>query len=513
MKELTGQELHGYRVERHIGRGGMGHVYYGYHPILEQPVAIKVLHEHMTDNKETVERFINEVKTQLPLQHDFVTKVYHLYTKPPVYAMIMEYIKGVDLNEILSRGGPIKIPIAVSLFRKILRGLNAAHDLGIIHRDIKPSNILVTSDWTPKICDFGIAKVKGQAKMTMTGMFMGTPHYVSPEAARGKPLDPRSDIYSLGCCFFEVLTGHPPYEADDPDASPLAIVAMHFQNETPDPRKFIPKIPPSLVAIMHKAMAKDPKDRFESCAAFDMALYQFETDPNGAYFANELKVPGLEGEFKPITERVPQKPSTAYYSQEELKTFPEPVIPAPRDPNSITTPSFTPLEKGAQKAEYRRTQAVDFSSEWDEQGLDLPTPSPSQPRHPTPVQRPSRELSSARRELDPEPGLELDTSRVQRRGNFSAHAASGRGAAVYVHHKDVQQNSGSSGFSFKSLLFIILFLAGFYAAWNWLEAHSLDELKGMIEQTLSPGEEKKDSPNPWVEDIKKRSKTRKPPAL
>ena len=512
MKELIGQELHGYRVERHIGRGGMGHVYYGIHPILEQPVAIKVLHEHMTDNKETVDRFINEVRTQLPLQHDYVAKVYHLYTQPPVYAMIMEYIKGVDLNEILARGGPIKIPIAVSLFRKILRGLNAAHDLGIIHRDIKPSNILVTSDWTPKICDFGIAKVKGQAKMTMTGMFMGTPHYVSPEAAKGKSLDPRSDIYSLGCCFFEVLTGHPPYEADDPDASPLAIVAMHFQNEIPDPRKFIPQIPPSLVAILRKAMAKEPSQRFENCSAFDMALYQFETDPNGAYFANELKVPGLAGEFKPITEQVPNKSATAYYSQEELKTFPEPVIPAPRDPNSITTPSFTPLEK-MHKAEYRRTQAVDFSEEWNELGAALPPP-----RTPTPAPRPTprktKELSSARRELDPEPGLELDTSRVQRRGNFSQAAASGRGAAVYVHHKDVPRPPTSSGFSFKSLILLVLFLVGFYMAWNWLETHSLDELKVMIQEGLHQ-EKKKETKelDPWVEDIKKRGETRKPPAL
>ncbi len=198
MLDLSGTTIGEYILERKLGEGGMGAVYFGRHRGLDQEVAIKVLNPIIATNHELKERFLQEAKIQVSLRHPNIVMVHTAITTGPHMALIMEYVDGTSLEKVLERRGTLPVADAVHIIKQVLSALEHAHSKGVIHRDIKPSNIMIHADGTARVMDFGIAKVLGGAKLTQTGTTMGSAHYMSPEQVLGrKDIDHHTDIYSL----------------------------------------------------------------------------------------------------------------------------------------------------------------------------------------------------------------------------------------------------------------------------------------------------------------------------
>ena len=285
--DMTGQTILGYRIERELGEGGMGTVYLAVHPAVDQWVAIKVLDPHLAKDPETRERFIQEARIQIKLEHQGIVRVLTANTDAEPLALVMEHIDGFSLAQVIERRGALPVDEALHLFGQILGAVGYAHAQAdpVIHRDLKPSNVMVQADGTTKVMDFGIAKVVGGAKLTRTGTVMGSAHYMSPEQIlTPQALDYRSDIYSLGVTFYEALTGRAPFEGlgDDNTDSDFLVKKAHTEQEPPDPRTFRPDLPESLVAALMRSLAKSPDHRYGSCAEFQQALSQAAAQPQAA---------------------------------------------------------------------------------------------------------------------------------------------------------------------------------------------------------------------------------------
>ena len=272
---LVGENILGYQVRSLIGEGGMGAVYRGVHPVFGQEVAIKVLDPVLARDPDLRERFVQEARIQMGLRHQGIVQVLTGDVSGDRAALVMELVDGVSLEEVVKRRGFIPADEACGVFAKILDAVGYAHSCGVVHRDLKPSNILLTAAGEPKVLDFGIAKVVGNARMTRTGTAMGSPHYMSPEQVLGKKdIDQRSDVYSLGATFYEALTGRPPFaECESADAdSDFRIKEAHVHRAPADPRTIKPEIPEHVAAAVLKALAKDPEERFPDCSTFARAL-------------------------------------------------------------------------------------------------------------------------------------------------------------------------------------------------------------------------------------------------
>jgi formylglycine-generating enzyme required for sulfatase activity len=265
----------GYRTGGLIGHGGMGTVFAGVHETLDRPVALKVLHEHLTRDPEIVLRFHNEARLMALLQHPNIVQLYDFREENGRLVLILEFVDGFSLDAVIGQKiGPIPHEKALPLFKQILSGIAYAHSKGVIHRDIKPSNIIVNNEACPKVTDFGIAKIAGQMGMTRTGTKLGTIYYMSPEQVLGaKNIDHRSDIYSLGMTLYEMLAGRLPFDGEQ-DTSEYAIMDTIARKELPDPRTYYPHIPEWLVQVIRKATAKEPQNRYQSCAEFIHTLDQ-----------------------------------------------------------------------------------------------------------------------------------------------------------------------------------------------------------------------------------------------
>ena len=261
-----------YRIVAELGRGGMGIVYKAHEESLNRFVAIKVLGEHLTEDPDQVERFLREARSAASLNHPNIVQIYAVSEDDGRHFFAMEYVSGSSLQQILRSSGPLD-PIQVArIALQTASGLRAAHEQGIIHRDIKPANLLIDDRGLVKIADFGLALVtSGVSRLTATGMFMGTPGYLSPEQCLDQDPDHRTDIYSLGVTLYEALSGKVPFTAD----SPLALLRQIVEVEPPDLGELKPDVDPELRTIVARMMAKDRDRRVSSCAEMIEELEKF----------------------------------------------------------------------------------------------------------------------------------------------------------------------------------------------------------------------------------------------
>src|ERR671936_2098943 len=214
-----------------------------------------------------IERFRREAKNAAGLSHPNIVSIYDRGEAEGTYYIAMEYLEGRTLKELLVTHGPTPIPIAIDYARQILAALSFAHRNGIVHRDIKPHNIVVRKDGRLKVTDFGIAR-SGASQMTEAGSIVGTAQYLSPEQARGAPVDPRSDLYSLGVVLYEMLTGKVPFTGD----TPVEIAMKHLSSVPKPPSEWRPEVPHDLDAVVMRALAKDPEQRYGSAEEMDADL-------------------------------------------------------------------------------------------------------------------------------------------------------------------------------------------------------------------------------------------------
>ncbi|MFN7948672.1 MAG: protein kinase [Blastocatellia bacterium] len=265
---MIGQTIGTYRIEQKVGEGGMGAVYRGRDLMLEREVAIKALRPELARQPELVARFRSEAVTLARLNHSHIATLYNFLRHGSDYFMVMEFVRGRTLEEIIRQTGAIETECAVRLFCQALEGIAHAHALGVIHRDIKPANLMLTEGDQIKVMDFGIARVLGTARQTKTGRLIGTLEYMSPEQMRGLETDARSDLYSLGILLYEMLTGRVPFQS----ASDYELMRAQVEDEPPPPRDFRDEIPPAVELAVMRALAKDPAARFQSATEFRAAL-------------------------------------------------------------------------------------------------------------------------------------------------------------------------------------------------------------------------------------------------
>jgi serine/threonine protein kinase len=269
---LAGQTLGKYRVLDALGRGGMAQVYRAYHPHLDRYVAIKVLRSDLVEQDEFLARFRREAHAVSGLRHPNIVQVFDFDVQDEMHYMVMELLEGdtlrARLNEYRIRGERMPLPEILRILSEVLSGLGYAHKEGIIHRDIKPANIMLTKRGQAVLTDFGIAQIVGSTQYTVSGALMGTLNYMAPEQGFKGTCDERSDIYSLGIVFYEMLTGYTPFDAD----TPLAILMKHLNDPLPLPSQMDPTLPHELEHVVLKALAKDAGDRFQSAAEMLAAI-------------------------------------------------------------------------------------------------------------------------------------------------------------------------------------------------------------------------------------------------
>jgi serine/threonine-protein kinase len=270
-----------YELEELVGEGGMSSVYRAHDAVLERRVAIKVLHQHLSGDPEYVERFRREARAIARLAHPNVVTVIDRGEWEGRQFIVFEHVAGENLKTVIEREGPLPVDRALELACQVARAIAFAHELGIVHRDVKPHNVLVDAGGTAKVTDFGIARaLDSDEALTVTGTVLGTGQYLSPEQANGERGDERSDQYSLGVLTFELLTGQVPYAGDNL----MAVALRHVRDPVPSVRALRPDVPADVDAVVARAMAKRPQDRYgsmeELAAALEACLA--ELDPAAA---------------------------------------------------------------------------------------------------------------------------------------------------------------------------------------------------------------------------------------
>jgi serine/threonine protein kinase len=261
-RDLSGMTLGDFQVERILGRGGMGEVYLARQISLNRPVALKVLRPDLLTKPTYLSRFEAEATAVAKLNHPNIVHVYTLGSVDGVRFIAMEYVQGTNLRDYLHKKGALDYPLAFSIMKQAAQAVGAAGDIGLVHRDIKPENLLLTRKGQVKVADFGLCRDQDSARVHLTqpGLTMGTPLYMSPEQAQGKPLDHRSDLYSLGVTFYHMIAGEPPFRAD----SAIAMALKHVNDTPPSMLVFRSDVPPDLDKLVLKLMAKPKADRYQS---------------------------------------------------------------------------------------------------------------------------------------------------------------------------------------------------------------------------------------------------------
>jgi serine/threonine protein kinase/ABC-type branched-subunit amino acid transport system substrate-binding protein len=258
----SGKTLGKYQVAGEVGRGAMGVVLKARDPMIERDVAIKVLADHLAADATALGRLLSEAKSAGKINHPNVVAIYEICQQGSLTYLVLEYLPGGNLDDHLTKNRALPILEATQALIDACKGVGAAHAAGLIHRDIKPANFMQAADGSIKVADFGLAKSSGSSrKFTQAGMVVGTPFYMSPEQCEAKPLDQRSDIYSLGATYFSLLTGKNPFHESE---SVPQLMYAHCHGPVPDPRSVNPSIPPACTRIIARAMAKTPSDRYQS---------------------------------------------------------------------------------------------------------------------------------------------------------------------------------------------------------------------------------------------------------
>jgi len=260
-----------YEVGRLLGAGGMAEVFEGRDRLLARRVAIKVLQLQFARDPSFLIRFKREAQAAASLSHPNIVGVYDTGSEDGTHFIVMEYVDGRTLKEVIRAEGPLYPERAAEICADVCSALVAAHARGLIHRDIKPGNVMLTPDGKVKVMDFGIARATTSETITQTAAVVGTAQYISPEQAQGQAVDYRSDIYSLGCCLYEMLTGTVPFTG----ATPVAIAYRHVREDPTPPRMLNADVPAPLEAICLKAMAKLPDNRYQTAAEFQSDLERF----------------------------------------------------------------------------------------------------------------------------------------------------------------------------------------------------------------------------------------------
>jgi serine/threonine-protein kinase len=266
---MIGTQLGSYRIEEYIGRGGMGVVYRAEHMGLGRRVALKLLAPELAQNQSFRERFVRESRLAAAIDHPNVIPIFEAAEVDAHYFIAMRYVDGVDLREVLHGEGALDIDRALLVLGQIAGALDAAHAAGLVHRDVKPGNILVGREFDHcYLTDFGLTKAtSSDTNFTATGQFVGTTDYVAPEQIEGRELDRRTDVYSLGCVFYECLAGTPPFRRE----TDMAVMWAHIQEPPPRLTERRPDLPPQLDGVIATAMAKQKDDRYPSCSTFAAA--------------------------------------------------------------------------------------------------------------------------------------------------------------------------------------------------------------------------------------------------
>lgn len=250
-----------YELKELIGQGGMADVYLAYDDILKREVAVKILRSSLTGDPIYITRFHREARAAAALCHRNIVEIYDVGEEDDLYYIVMEYVRGQTLKELINKRGALHYVEAVDIMKQVVSATALAHSMGIVHRDLKPQNILVTDSGIVKIADFGIASIQSLSQVTQTDTIMGSLHYLAPEIARGEKATPQSDIYALGVVFYELLRGDVPFNGE----SPVNIALKHMRDEIPSVRAYNPAIPQSVENIIIKATAKNTNNRYQ-CA-------------------------------------------------------------------------------------------------------------------------------------------------------------------------------------------------------------------------------------------------------
>jgi eukaryotic-like serine/threonine-protein kinase len=254
-----------YRVEQELGRGGMAKVYRGQDTVLGRTVAIKILAPQFADDQDFVHRFRREAQAAARISNQNLVSVFDTGSDDGVHFIVMEYVDGRTLADLIAGGGRILPDRAIEIGIDVCHALEAAHAQGVIHRDIKPGNIMLDENGRVKVTDFGIARVTSNAEtIAQTAAVLGTASYLSPEQAQGQPVDGRSDLYSLGCVLFEMVTGRAPFLGD----SPVAVASKHVLEQPTPPSRLNPDVSPDLDAVILRALAKNPANRYQTAEEF-----------------------------------------------------------------------------------------------------------------------------------------------------------------------------------------------------------------------------------------------------
>lgn len=285
-----------YEVIRSIGEGGMANVYLGYDTILDRNVAIKVLRGDLSNDEKFVRRFQREALSASSLAHPNIVEMYDVGEDDGVYYIVMEYVEGKTLKQLLKRRGTLTLSEAIDIMSQLTDGMAHAHDSYIIHRDLKPQNIMIKDDGQIKITDFGIAMALNSTQLTQTNSVMGSVHYLPPEQASGKGSTIKSDIYSMGIIFYELLSGSLPFRGDNA----VEIALKHMREPLPSLREDNPSFPQSIENIIRKATAKNPKNRYDSARSMHEDLLTALDDERMDEEVYQYKYPENENDGKKL---------------------------------------------------------------------------------------------------------------------------------------------------------------------------------------------------------------------